>query len=126
MPRDRNPALVKMSKPADGVVGAAGRSQCLRDRNARTAAATWRIVCRGEPTMMIASGRRDARLPACDLPRGVVARLRQDHGVAERLQLVRQALHGIGEDQLAIVGTSTPDRAGAGHLPATRPPGSAT
>ena len=45
---------------------------------------------------------------------GVVARLCQDHGVAERLQFVGQALHRIGEDRIGDRRHQHADRTGAG------------
>jgi hypothetical protein len=44
----------------------------------------------------------------------VVARLRQDHGVAERLQFVGQALHRIGKDRVGDRRHQHTDRAGPG------------
>jgi hypothetical protein len=46
--------------------------------------------------------------------RGVVTRLRQNHGVAERLQFVGQALHRIGEDRIGDRRHQHADRTGAG------------
>ena len=59
------------------------------------------------------------------LARGVITRLRQDHGVAERLQFVGQALHRIGEDRIRNRRHQHADRTGAGARRARRPTGSA-
>ena len=57
---------------------------------------------------------RQQRRQHAVLALGIVTRLRQDHRIAERLQLVGQALHRIGKDRIGDGRHQHADRIGAG------------
>ena len=114
MPRDRNAGGV-IVKSGDGVDRRYRKIPGLDDGNAGTPQQPGAVIGRGR-------AHHDDRLGAprqqCGehviFARGVITRLRQDHGVAERLQFVRQSLHRIGEDRIRDRRHQHADRTGAG------------
>ena len=125
MSRHRDAGFV-IVEPGNGVDRCAGRSHVSAIGNSRAPQ---------QPRAVFGGGRahHDDRLgpprQQCRehviFTRGVVARLCQDHGVAERLQFVGQALHRIGENRIGDRRHQHADRTGAGPGQRDRQAGSA-
>jgi hypothetical protein len=100
MARHRAAGLV-VAETGDGIDRGSRKIPGFDNRNARTAQQPCAVLGRGRAHHDDRLGSpRQQRSQHMIFPRRVVARLRQDHGVARWLQLVGQPLHGIGENRI--------------------------